>query len=104
MTTLSKEKEIGIIPAIIARLVIKMGLKRFAAAIAPILFKPRLLDLLKLALDTNSTALEIPIPNAMIQPMNDCMLIVFPVIKIISKEPVSIPGMTDITTSASLRD
>ena len=94
---------IGIIPTIIARLVINIGLNLFlTASTADGSDSP--LDFLNVsALVTNNIAFATDTPTLMIIPMYDCRFKVEPVITSAIKHPANTAGIVDKTTNETLK-
>src|SRR5260221_479673 len=94
----------GIIPAIMAMLVIRMGrMRKKAASFAASKALP--LDLrMCSALVINSTALAIETPTDMMMPMYDCKFNVDPVIIKSNNAPSKTAGTVDNTTNETLND
>ena len=92
---------IGIMPAIIAKLVIRIGRKRLAApstaASASAVPETRL----RSANVTSKIAFATATPIAMIAPMNDCRLSVVRVIQSVSTTPAMTAGIVRTTASDS---
>lgn len=94
----------GSMPAIIARLVIRIGRSRSAAACraAPSAGRPPRRS--RSANDTRRIALAVDTPRAMIAPMKDWRLSVVPVIRSATATPTITTGAPDTAISASRGD
>src|ERR1700758_3464442 len=99
-----KPDAIGIIPAIMAILVINMGLSRMDALVIAPLLASRYSNRNFSALVTINIALATDTPVDMIIPIYDCKLSVAPVQSKATREPKITAGMVDSTVNATLND
>src|SRR6185437_11688018 len=92
----------GIIPAIIATLVIRIGLSRWPAASRCTEAAPERRS--SSAFVIKSTELAMATPTAMIAPIYDWMFKVLPVIKSRKSDPAITAGITDKVANATRKD
>ncbi len=91
-------------PAIIARLVMRIGRSRLAAPSTAAAFASAPARRARSAKVTSRIAFAIATPTAMIAPMNDWMFSVVPVSRSATTVPAITAGVVDVTISASLND